>query len=70
MTWRKWFRQSPRGTQTFTFSRAVLDVLAEPDEGMLRAVDDEDEDPMVARGRAYSAWVSMLQAARSPAKED
>ncbi|QOT71932.1 hypothetical protein H5V43_01780 [Sphingobium fuliginis] len=43
---------------------AVLKALREPSVEMLKAVDDDPyDDPMVARGRAYSAWVSMIDAA-------
>ncbi len=32
----------------------------EPTPEMIRAVDDEDTDKYVARGRAYSAWKAMI----------
>lgn len=38
-------------------------VPVEPTPEMLRSVDDEADDVHVARGRAYSAWKSMLRAA-------
>lgn len=44
-------------------ARAALKVLREPTPEMLRSVDDEAEDPMVARGRAYSAWQAMINTA-------
>ncbi len=44
-------------------------VPIEPTPEMLRAVDDEASDKYLARGRAYSAWNSMLAAAPTPTKE-
>lgn len=38
-------------------------VPIEPTVEMLRTVDSEAEDKYVARGRAYSAWASMVAAA-------
>lgn len=52
-------------------ARAILTTIKEagyaivpvrPTEEMLRAVDDEDEDKFVARGRAVSAWQAMIAA--------
>lgn len=52
-------------------ARAILTTIKEagyaivpvrPTEEMLRAVDDEDEDKFVARGRAVSAWQAMQSA--------
>lgn len=55
-----------RQAETSRRVRAVLNALREPDEGMLRAVDGEDEDKHVARGRAYSAWTAMIDSVRTP----
>lgn len=44
-------------------ARAALTVMLEPTQAMIRSVDDEDSDTMVARGQAYSAFVTMVQAA-------
>lgn len=49
----------------FRRADAVLEAMMVPTPEMLRAVDGEDADKMVARGRAYSAWQSMITAARS-----
>lgn len=52
-------------------ARAILTTIKEAGyaivpvrltEEMLRAVDDEDEDKFVARGRAVSAWQAMQSA--------
>lgn len=43
--------------------RAALAAMLAPTPAMIRSLDDEDSDPMVARGRAYSAFVTMIQAA-------
>lgn len=43
--------------------REILDNMREPTEAMLRAVDDQDSDKYVARGRAVSAWQSMIDKA-------
>jgi hypothetical protein len=59
-----WERGSELARQfTTDHARAALATLLRPSQPMIRAVDDEDSDPMVARGRAYSAFVSMIQAA-------
>ena len=41
-------------------------VPVEPTKEMLSSVDDEASDKYVARGRAVSAWKSMLAAAPKP----
>lgn len=41
-------------------------VPVEPTQEMLRSVDIEAEDKYLARGRAISAWKSMLEAAPQP----
>ena len=41
-------------------------VPVQPTSAMLSAVDDEAEEQYVAKGRAISAWVSMLAAAPEP----
>ena len=46
-----------------SLARAALTAMLEPTPAMIRSVDDDDSDPMVARGRAYSAFVTMIQAA-------
>ena len=44
-------------------ARAVFVDMRGPTREMLEAVDDEDSDKYVARGRAISAWTAMLDAA-------
>lgn len=41
-------------------------VPIEPTREMIEAVDGDAEDKYVARGRAVSAWVSMIAAAPTP----
>lgn len=51
-------------------ARAAIEAMREPTTQMLAAVDDEASDKFVARGRAYSAWVSMIDAALADASPD
>lgn len=42
---------------------ALLQALRQPTHEMLVAVDGEDRDKMLARGRAVSAWQAMIDVA-------
>ena len=47
-------------------ARAILVAMRQPSTAMLAAIDDEDSDKYVARGRAISAWMAMIDAALRP----
>lgn len=50
-------------------ARAAIAALREPSDAMLRSVDNEASDKFVARGRAYSAWTSMIDTALTEGNE-
>jgi len=45
---------------------AALTAMREPTKEMLASVDGEDGDKYVSRGRAFSAWQAMIDAALLP----